>query len=106
MSGINNNKEKVSAFETTEKDDWVNIDLEPRNLDRDPTRAKATVLGQLPAFTDLLDLEARAPPKQRFWRHGTMSKVLVGIAILAMLSAAIFVPIAVMIVTKESRRQQ
>ena len=106
MSGINNNNnEKVSAFKTTEKDDWVNIDLEPRNLDRNPTGGKATVLG-LPAFTDLLDLEARAPPKQRFWRHGTTSKVLVSIAIIAMLSAAIFVPIAVMIINKENRGRQ
>ena len=104
MSGIinNNDNEKVSAVEMTEKDNWVNIDLEPRNLDKDPTRAKATV----PAFTDLLDLEARAAPKQRFWRHGTMSKVLVSIALIAMLSAAIFVPVAVVIINKENRGRQ
>ena len=100
MSGINHNKnEKVSAYEMTEKDNWVNIDLEPRNLDKDPTRAKATV----PAFTELLDLEARAAPKHRFWRHGTMSKVLVSIALIAMLSAAIFVPVAVVIINRENR---
>ena len=104
MSGINNNNnnDKVSAFEMTEKDNWVNIDLEPRNLDKDPTRAKAIV----PAFTDLLDLEARAPPKLRCWRQGTMSKVLVSIALIAMLSAAIFVPVAVVIINKENRGRQ
>lgn len=101
MSVINNHNknEKVSAAEMIEKDNWVNIDLEPRNLDKDPTRAKANV----PAFTDLLDLEARAPPKQRFCRHGTKSKVLVSIALIAMLSAAIFVPVAVVIIDKENR---
>ena len=105
MSGIdnnNNNDEKVSAFEMTEKDNWVNIDLEPRNLDKDPTRAKATV----PAFTDLIDLEARAPPRLRFSRQGIMSKVLVSIALISMLSAAIFVPVAVVIINRENRGRQ
>ena len=99
MSDSKNNEREVTAFKLNEPG-WVNIDLGPRAVE--PHGAKATVL---PGWADLdLDLEARAPPKKPFWRFGKKSKILVGIAISAMLSAGIFVPMVVVILNGGGKR--
>lgn len=104
MSDKTDDAKKVSAFDTHEPE-WVNIALEQRKVDPEPHCAKATVVDQIPRRTDL-DLEARAPPKKRFWRYGRKAKIFVGVAVVAMLSIAIFVLIAVAVGNEESKGRQ
>lgn len=99
MPDNNIHEDQVSAFDTHEPG-WVNIDLEPRNVDPKPRHAKASVVDQVPVWTSF-DLEANAPPKKRFWRNGKKTKIVVGIAIAAMALAGIFVPIGIAIKNHE-----
>ena len=92
-------EKQVSAFDTHEPD-WVNIDLEPRNVDPKPRHTKATVIDQVPVWTSI-DLEANAPPKKHFWRNSKKTKIVVGIAVAAMVLAGIFVPMGIAIKNHE-----
>lgn len=103
MSDNKNNERKESAVNSNETD-WVNIDLGPRTVDPGAHAPRATVVDRVPTWT-AFDLEARDPPKKRFWRFGMKSKVLVGIAIAAMVLIGIFVPMVVAIRNSQRRRE-
>lgn len=96
----NDDKKEVSAFNTHEPG-WHEIDLEPRNLHLEPYHAEATVIDQCPGWTNY-HLEAQTPPKKRWWRYD-VSKIFVGIAIVAMVVTGIAVPMAVTIYKRESK---
>lgn len=83
MSDNFSDEKKVSPFNTHEPG-WVNIELEPHH-------PEVTVVDQVHGLRDL-DLEARAPPKKRLRRCGAKTKVVVGLALVAMLLTGIFVP--------------
>lgn len=101
MSGnINNDEKRVSAIDTHEPE-WIDIDLGARNIDPAPHRAKATVIDQVPGWTNF-DLEAGAPPKKRL-RWGSKTKILLGVAVPAMLLVGIFLPMAVAIRNHKSK---
>lgn len=93
------NKNTIGKEDTglkTDEPNWVNIDLGPRNIDPDPQRAQVAVIDQVPRWTEL-DLEAGTPPRKPLPRFGTKSKIIVGIALLAMVVTGICVPMVVAI---------
>lgn len=106
MSDHNNNTTEREAPELkTNEPVWVNIDLEPRNVDPNPHSAKATVVDQVPRWSDS-DLEARSPSKSRSRRFGKMSKIFVGIALAAMVLTGILAPMVVAIRNEEAKGEQ
>ena len=96
----NDDKKEVSAFNTHEPG-WHEIDLETRDLHPEPYHAKATVIDQCPGWTNH-HLEAQTAPKKRWWRYD-VSRIFVGIAIVAMVVTGIAVPMVVMIHRRESK---
>ncbi|CAF9909863.1 hypothetical protein IMSHALPRED_008491 [Imshaugia aleurites] len=98
MSDHNNNTTEREAPELkTNEPVWVNIDLEPRNVDPNPHSAKATVVDQVPRWSDS-DLEARSPSKSRSRRFG--------IALAAMVLTGILAPMVVAIRNEEAKGEQ
>ena len=95
MSDNNNKNTEVSKFNTNEPG-WVNIDLEPRNVDPEPHRAEATVIDPCPGWIKY-DVEAQTPPKKRGFRYGLKSKIVVGIALVTMAVVGVTVPMVVSI---------
>lgn len=98
---FDNNKNAELPALNTHEPDWVNIDLEPRNVDPETHRANATVIDQGPGWTSY-DLEAQFRPKNRWWHYGKKTKIVVGIAIVAMVVVGIAVPMVVMINERHS----
>ncbi|KAF6221025.1 hypothetical protein HO133_002706 [Letharia lupina] len=94
----NNNKGKDASAFSTHEPGWVNIDLEPHC-------AEATVIGQGPGWKNF-DLEARTPSKKRLWRGGRTSKIVVGVAVVAMFLTAILVPTVVGVMKGEGKGKQ
>lgn len=91
----NNKNTEVSKINTNEAG-WVNIDLEPRNVDPEPHRAEATVIDPCPGWINF-DTEAQTPPKKRGSRYGFKSKIVVGIALVTMVVVGVTVPMVVSI---------
>ena len=96
MSGGNNDMKEVSACNThsTRSTNWVDIDLGPRKVDTEPYIPKSIVIGQVPRWSNF-ELESNAPRKKRLWLRSNASKIVVGVAIIAMLLIGIIVPTAV-----------
>ena len=86
MSGNNKIEKEIS--------DLVDVDLEPPKVD--PESHRVEVLGQIPGWNSF-DLEANAPPKKCLWLYTGRSKIVVGIAIFAMVLIGIIVPTVVAI---------
>ena len=95
MSGnnnINNNKEEKDSSAHEQR--WDDVALTPRKANFEPHRAEGILIGQGPGWTNF-DLEAEAPPKKRSWLYNRKSKIVIGIAIAAMIVVAITVPMVV-----------
>ena len=95
---INNNDEKQESAEPG----WTDVDLGASKVNPAPHGAKATVIAQGPGWTNF-DLEAGTPSKKRF-RCGSKTKILLGIAIPAMILVGIFVPMVVAIENEKMKR--
>lgn len=96
----NNNEKQESAFNTPEPG-WTDVDLGASKVDPAPHGVKATVIDQGPCWTNF-DLEAGSPPKKRL-RCGRKTKILLGIAIPAMILVGIFVPMVVAIENEKTK---
>ena len=81
---------------------WNDVDLGPPNVNPEPHRPEA-IIGQIPGWTNF-DLEAKIPPKKRMWLYSKKSKIVVGVAIAAMLLVGILVPTVVAV--RDKRHQQ
>ena len=88
-NSIKGNKE-ASAFNTHEEG-WTDVDLELRKIDTETQRPEATIIGQGLNWTNF-DLEDQTPPKKHWWRHGRKSKIVIAVALVAMVVIAITVP--------------
>ena len=92
MSGNNNKKEEKDS--SAHEQDWVDVALTPCKANFEPHRAEGVLIGQGAGWTNF-DLEAKSPPKKRSWLHGRKSKVVIGLAIVAMVVVGITVPMVV-----------
>ena len=93
MSGNNNNNNNKKGTDSGAHDQvWDDVALTPCKATFEPRPAEAIVIAQGPAWTNF-DLEAKAPPKkQRSWLH---AKVIIGIAIAAIVAVGVTVPMVV-----------
>lgn len=98
---INNNNEKQGPAFNTHEPGWTDVDLGASKVDPAPHGAKATVIDSGPDWTNF-DIEAGTPPKKRL-RCGRKTKILLGIAIPAMVLVGIFVPMAVAIKNEKTK---
>ena len=83
----------MSSFDAHEPD-WVDVDLGPRRVNSETHHPQPVVLGQGPGWTNF-DLESNAPSKKRSWLRNRNSKLVVSLAIIAMLLIATIVPAVV-----------
>ncbi len=83
----------MSSFSAHEPD-WIDVDLGPRKVNSETRHTQAVVLGHGPGWTNF-DLEANAPSKKRSWLRNGNSKLVVSLAIIAMLLIATVVPAVV-----------
>ena len=105
MSGTNNNNNnnREEKDSTAHEQRWDEVVLTPCKATFEPHRAEGVRIGQGPGWTNF-DLEAEAPPpKKRSWFHGKKSKIVIGIAIVAMVVVGITVPMVVGIKTREAK---
>ena len=97
----NNNDEKQGSAINTHEPGWTDVDLGASKIDPAPHLARAIVIDQGPGWTNF-DLEAGTPLKKRL-RCGRKTKILLGIAIPAMILVGIFVPMAVAIENEKTK---
>ncbi len=93
MSANSKDEKTVSSFDAHEPD-WVDVDLGPRRVNSETHHPQPVVLGQGPGWTNF-DLESNAPSKKRSWLRNRNSKLVVSLAIIAMLLIATIVPAVV-----------
>ena len=96
MSSNHNNDNEKENDSSAHEQGWDDIALTPCKATFEPHHSGDIVIGQGPGWTNF-DLEAKAPPppKKRSWLHGGKSKVVIGIAIVAMVVVGVTVPMVV-----------
>ena len=94
MSSNDNNKKKQEKDSSAHNQGWDDVALTPCKANFEPRRAEGVLIGQGANWTNF-DLEAEAPLKKRSWLHGRKSKIVIGIAIVAMVVVGITVPMVV-----------
>ena len=104
MSGTNNtnNNNKEEKDSTAHEQRWDDVALTPCKATFEPHRAEGVIIGQGAGWTNF-DLEAKAPPKKHSWFHGRKSKIVIGVAIVAMVVVGITVPMVVGIRMREAK---
>lgn len=98
---INNSDDKQNSAFNTHEPGWTDVDLGASKIDPAAYGAKATIIAQGPNWTNF-DLEAGTPPKKRL-HCGRKTKILLGIAIPAIILVGIFVPMVVSIRNEKSK---
>lgn len=86
MSSNNNNtnsNNREGKDSSAHEQGWDDVALTPCKATFQPHRAEGVLIGQGAGWTNF-DLEAEAPPKKRSWFYGRKSKIVIGIAIVAM----------------------
>ena len=92
MSGNNNNNNnKEEKDSIAHEQHWDDVALTPLKANFEPHPAEGVIIGQGVGWTNF-DLEAEAPPKKRSWLYSRKSKIIIGIAIAAMIVVGITVP--------------
>lgn len=102
---INNNDDKQPSAFNTHEPGWTDVDLGGNKIDPAPHGDNVTMIAQGPNWMSF-DLEAGtppAPPKRRRLRCGSKTKIILGVAIPAMILIGIFVPMVVAINNKETK---